>query len=82
MFLVNQFGGSYSGFEMEMLSADTWRVTFEGNNATTEDTAQSYGLYRCAVIALEHGYDGFEILSDTRLVPPATTPYERRTSST
>ncbi len=77
VFLANQFGGSSSGFEMEMLGADTWRVTFEGNTATTEDTAQSYGLYRCAVIALEHGYDGFEILSQIRLDSPSDTPYER-----
>jgi hypothetical protein len=65
--LSNNFGGSRVGFDVEKLDNETWQVTFEGNSVTTEGTAQTYGLYRCAVIALENGYDGFEILSDIRL---------------
>ena len=41
----------------------------------SEDTAQTLGLYRCAVIALEQGYDGFEILTDTKLGEPNEAPY-------
>jgi len=80
-FIANQVGGSYSGFEVEKLGPDRWNVTFEGNSVTSEDTAQTYGLYRCAILALQNAYDGFEILSNITLDAPASTPYERMPNS-
>jgi hypothetical protein len=44
-----------------------WQVTFEGTSDTTDDTAQTYFLYRSATLALEHGYDGLQLLSNVRL---------------
>ena len=69
---------------IEKLGGDRWNVTFEGNHDTSEDTAQTYGLYRCADIALAQGYEGFEILSNIDLASPLEVPYpsmERRGSS-
>ena len=63
-FLADNAGGARVGFDVEKLDNETWHVTFEGNTWTTEGTAQTYGLYRCAVIALQNGYEGFEIRSN------------------
>ena len=82
--LADSFGGSHIGFDVAKLDSETWQVTFEGNTWTTEGTAQTYGLYRCAVIALQNGYDGFEIRSDIRFddfqktyedLPGASNPF-------
>ena len=56
------------GFETLELRPDAWRITFSGNGYTTKETAQTYWLYRSADLALEKGYDGFEILSDMHFV--------------
>ncbi|MEQ1489906.1 MAG: hypothetical protein ABL932_05095 [Terricaulis sp.] len=55
------------GFEQQQLSDTTWRVTYNGNGYTTEETVQTYWLYRSAEIAIEQGYDGFQIISDVEL---------------
>ena len=49
-----------------------WRVRYEGNNWTTADTVEVYGLYRCATFALEQGFEGFEVLPSSRMsfLPP------------
>src|SRR5205807_329950 len=64
--------GLTGGFTSLELRPDVWRVSFSGNGHTTNETAQTYWLYRCAELALEKNYDGFEILSDMRFV--ARTP--------
>jgi hypothetical protein len=43
-------------------------VRFDGNGYTTRETVQTYWLYKCAQLALEQGFTGFEILSDIRFV--------------
>lgn len=55
------------GFEQQRLSDTTWRVTYNGNGYTTEETVQTYWLYRSAEIAIQEGYDGFQIISDVEL---------------
>lgn len=55
------------GFEEQRLNDVTWRVTYNGNGYTTEETVQTYWLYRSAEITLEQGYDGFQIISDVEL---------------
>ena len=56
------------GYKQQQLKDDIWRVSFAGNGFTTQESAQTFWLYRAAELALEKGYDGFEILSDMRFV--------------
>lgn len=51
------------GYSEEEIESGFWRVTFLANPQTSRETTQVYWLYRCAEIALEKGYDGFENLS-------------------
>jgi hypothetical protein len=69
-----QQSGLTGGAEVTELRPDVYRVTFQGNGYTTRETVQVYWLNRCAELALEKGFAGFEILSDVRFVmrrPPA-----------
>ena len=52
---------------------DRWRIQFDGNQNTTLETVRTYGLYRCATLALEKGFDGFEVipLAQMSLAPAA-----------
>jgi hypothetical protein len=60
--------GFTGGFEVLELRPDVFRVQFAGNGYTTRETVQVYWLYRCAQLALEKGFNGFEILSDMQFV--------------
>ena len=55
------------GFSEQELESGLWRVRFEGNPGTTEETVQTLWLYRCAELAMQKGFDGFAILSPIRL---------------
>ena len=55
------------GYSEKELGRDVYRVEFSANGFTTKETAQCFWLNRCAELALEKGFDGFEILSDIRL---------------
>jgi hypothetical protein len=66
------------------LLADVSRVKFQGNGYTTRESVQVYWLYRCAELALEKGFAGFEILSDMHFVtrrPPLDDPARSPLSS-
>ena len=56
------------GFTVKELRSDVVRVHFGGNGYTTRETVQVYWLNRCAELALEKGFAGFEILSDMQFV--------------
>jgi hypothetical protein len=56
------------GYVDQDLGREVIRVQFSANGFTTRETAQTFWLWRCAEVALEKHYDGFEILSDMRLV--------------
>jgi hypothetical protein len=56
--------GGYSESEIE---PGTWRVQFRGSGATTLGTVRAYWLYRCASLATEKGFDGFDVLSRIEL---------------
>jgi hypothetical protein len=56
--------GLIGGFDVKELRPDVFRVSFQGNGFTTKESVQVYWLYRCAELALEKGFTGFEILSD------------------
>jgi hypothetical protein len=60
--------GILGGFDAKEFREDVYRVSFGGNGYTSTETVQTYWLYKCADLALEKGYYGFEILSDLRFV--------------
>jgi hypothetical protein len=63
-----QQSGLTGGADVRELRPDVYRVTFQGNGYTTRETVQVYWLNRCAELAVEKGFAGFEILSDVRFV--------------
>jgi hypothetical protein len=56
------------GFDVKELRPVVYRVSFQGNGLTSQESVQTYWLYRCAGLALEKGFAGFEILSDMHFV--------------
>ena len=60
--------GLTGGFDVQELRPDVFRISFQGNGYTSRETVQVYWLYRCAQLALEKGFNGFEILSDMQFV--------------
>jgi hypothetical protein len=64
------------GFYQEQISETVWRVSYFGNAYASDETVQTYWLYRAAELTLEQGYDGFRILSNVRLTqtPSAAMP--------
>jgi hypothetical protein len=47
------------GFTDTRLSADRFRVSFQGNTLTSRDTVETYLLYRAAELTVEQGGDWF-----------------------
>ena len=77
--------GFTGGFDVQELRPDVFRVSFQGNGYTTRETVQVYWLYRCAQLAIEKGFNGFEILSDMQFSmrrPPADDRDRPRLSNT
>lgn len=60
--------GVLGGFDVKELRPDVYRVGFGGNGYTTRESVQVYWLHRCAEVAIEKGFAGFEILSDMQFV--------------
>lgn len=52
--------GGYSDTEV---APGVWHISFVGGPSTNHETAQTYWLYRAAELALQKGYDGFEVLT-------------------
>ena len=76
--------GITGGFDVQELRPDVFRVSFGGNGFTTKETVQVYWLYRCAQLAVEKGFGGFEILSDMQFSmrrPPSDDRDRPRLSS-
>lgn len=69
--------GLTGGYSDQQLEPGIWRVRYGGNGYTTPETVQTFWLYRCAELAKEQGYDGFEILSNLQL-----TSLDRRGADT
>ena len=65
---------SGEGFSDKKMRDDIYRVTFEANHHTTQETTQTYWLYRCAQLSSQKGYQGFKILSDVSLVEKSHEP--------
>jgi hypothetical protein len=60
--------GVLGGLDAKQLRPDVDRVSFQGNGFTTRESVQVYWLNRCAELAIEKGYAGFEVLSDMQFV--------------
>jgi hypothetical protein len=70
--------GGRGGYQEMQIEANVVRLTFTGNGATTQETVQTYWLYRAAELALEKGFDGFEVASQVNFVGvPSESPYVR-----
>ena len=69
--------GFTGGFDVQELRPDVFRVSFQGNGYTTRETVQVYWLYRCAQLAIERGFNGFEILSDMKFSVRRPLSYDR-----
>jgi hypothetical protein len=55
------------GYSEARVSSNVWRITFDSNGYTSQETAQTYWLYHCAELTLREGYDGFRILTPMKL---------------
>jgi hypothetical protein len=53
--------GGFDGFSQTMIENDRARVTFGGNSLTERDTVENYLLYRAAEMAVERGFEYFEL---------------------
>lgn len=56
------------GYTEHQTAPDRWQLGFAGNGYTTQETVQTFWLYRAAELTLQQGYDGFEILSNITLL--------------
>jgi hypothetical protein len=56
--------GVLGGLDAKGLTPVIYRVSFQGNGFATRESVQVYWLNRCAELAIEKGYAGFEVLSD------------------
>lgn len=56
------------GYDERELGPGIWSLLFAGNGYTTAETVQTFWLYRAAELTLQHGYAGFEIISDMSLI--------------
>ena len=76
--------GLTGGADFKELRPDVFRVSFGGNGFTTRESVQVYWLKRCADLAIEKGFTGFEILSDMQFAmrhPSASDPLAPRLKS-
>jgi hypothetical protein len=70
--------GGRGGYQEKQIEENFFRLTYTGNAATTQETVQTYWLYRAAELALEKSFDGFEIASTVSFVGvPSNSPYVR-----
>jgi hypothetical protein len=55
--------GSHGGFAEQKIDANHYRVTFVGNDYTSQQQVEKYLLYRAAELTVANGYDGFTLVS-------------------
>ncbi|NBB15669.1 hypothetical protein GVN21_09915 [Caulobacter sp. SLTY] len=72
----NVRGQSVSGgYTDQRITADRYRVSFNGNSLTSRDTVERYLLFRAAELTLAEGYDGF-VLADRETNRDSRTYYD------
>jgi hypothetical protein len=52
----------YGGFSDQKLDDSHFRITFQGNDATSRDVVENYLLYRAAELTVNQGFDWFEMV--------------------
>lgn len=55
--------GLGGGYTETQVSDSTWHVKYLATGHTTQESVQTFWLYRCALLTLEKGYPGFEIVT-------------------
>jgi len=60
-----QSSGIFGGYSDVPLSADTYRIVFEGNQYTRASKAREMSLVRAAELTLDKGYERFVILDQS-----------------
>jgi hypothetical protein len=60
--------GLTGGYSDKQLEPTIWRIEFAGNGDTTDETVETYWLYRAAEVTLANGFDGFKVLSNILLI--------------
>ncbi|HUG21480.1 CC0125/CC1285 family lipoprotein [Piscinibacter sp.] len=73
-----QSSGLAGGFSETRIADDVYRIGFGANGFSTRETAQTYWLYRATELALEKGFDGFEIVSLLNLGQAPANPHYQR----
>lgn len=58
-----QLAGEEGGYADQQIESDRYRVSFEGNAATSRETVENYALYRAAELTLASGNDYFKVVS-------------------
>jgi len=58
-----QLADDDGGYSDQQIETDRFRVTFEGNSATTREMVEDFALYRAAELTLQTGNDYFKVLS-------------------
>ncbi len=53
---------TFGGYSEQKISTDRFRVNFQGNSLTERETVERYLLFRSAELALQEGYDWFELV--------------------
>lgn len=56
--------GNY-GYQDQQIESNRYRVSFQGNAATSRNAVVDYMLYRSAQITVDHGYDYFILAQHT-----------------
>ncbi|MEM7044961.1 MAG: hypothetical protein AAF543_19310 [Pseudomonadota bacterium] len=58
-----QVAGEDGGYADQQIESDRYRVSFEGNAATSRETVEDFALYRAAELTLQTGNDYFKVVS-------------------
>ena len=66
--------GITGGYSEDELESGIWRISYYGNGVTTQESVQTYWLYRAAELATQKGYDGFEIISAVQMISFPVAP--------
>lgn len=76
--------GFSGGYSETQLDTDKFKVNFRGNAIIQSDVVNDYALLRASELALNNGFNYFEILSskDSVKVDYITTPVSAHTTST
>jgi hypothetical protein len=53
------------GYEDTQIDSNTFRISYLGQSGVLQTTADLYGMFRCAELTVEKGYDYFVVLEES-----------------